>query len=193
MISAIILAAGESKRMGRPKMLLKWGKTILIRHVISIYQDAGVEDILLVTGANHEAIIDNINDLGIRTIHNTFFATGEMLSSIQTGLLEMTESTEAALIGLGDQPQVESGSVRQICETYYSTHSPIVVPSLQNKRLHPWLVERSHWKEILELEHPNTAREFLSKNYTQIKYVELDDEGLLADLDTPSDYQRWKP
>ncbi|HNQ93321.1 MAG TPA: nucleotidyltransferase family protein [Anaerolineales bacterium] len=196
-ISAIILAAGESKRMGQPKMLLKWEKTTVLEHVISVFANAWVEDIVVVTGAARDEVEKIVADAQasspVRSVFNENFSTGEMLSSIQCGLRELAgKGSKAALIALGDQPQVREGSVRRVCEMFKETGSPLVVPSYHMRRGHPWLAERSLWDEVLAMRAPQTPRDFLNSHADQINYVEVDDEGILADLDTPEQYQAYK-
>lgn len=193
MISAIILAAGESKRMGQPKMLLPWGEGTVISHVVTIFRKAGVDDILVVTGGSREKIEDAISHLDVRTIYNKDFANGEMLSSIQCGVGALTHQTQATLIGLGDQPQVQEGSVRMVCDAFIEAKSNIIVPSFQMRRGHPWLVARPFWDELLNLKTPQSPRDFLNTHSENIQFVNVDDPGILADLDTPEDYQRWQP
>lgn len=198
MISAIILAAGESKRMGQPKMLLKWGKTTVLEHVISVFANAGVEDIVVVTGAAREevekVVVAAQTSCPVRSVFNEGFVEGEMLSSIQCGLRDLAKKgVGAALIALGDQPQVREGSVQRVCEMFKETGSPLVVPSYHMRRGHPWLVEESLWGEMLAVRAPQTPRAFLNARADQIKYVEVDDEGILADLDTPEQYRTHKP
>ena len=196
MISAIILAAGESKRMGQPKMLLPWGEDTILGQVITTYKAAGVEDILVVTGGAHEQVDDIVRQHGARSIFNTQFSSGEMLSSLQRGLGLLSEEesgVKAALIGLGDQPQVQEGSIRQICDAFHKHSARLVVPSFQMRRGHPWLVEHSLWAELLELKTSQSPRDFLNRHAAEILYVELDTPNILADLDTPQDYQNYRP
>lgn len=193
MISAIILAAGESKRMGQPKMLLRWGNTTVLEHVISVFMQPGVEDIVVITGGVRERIENAIGNYPVQCVYNNEYASGEMLSSIQMGLRALQSQVEAALIGLGDQPQVQEGSVRKVCEAFQKTKSNIVVPSYQMRRGHPWLVTRGYWSELLELKSPQSPRDFLNAHQNEIHYVNTDDPHILADLDTPEDYQKWRP
>jgi len=193
MITAIILAAGESKRMGKPKMLLPWGNETVLSHVISTVREAGLEDIIVVTGGAREKVESAISDLRVNTVFNPEFTKGEMLSSIQSGIRATTRQTEAVLIGLGDQPQVQMGSVRIVFEAYSESKSDIIVPSFNRRRGHPWLVARSLWDEILTMEMPLSPRDFLETHHEKIHYVNVDDSGILLDLDTPEDYQRWHP
>jgi len=193
MISAIILAAGQSKRMGQPKMLLPWGKSTVIEHVIRTFLNAGIENVIVVTGGAREQVEGTISQYPVRKIHNTDYADGEMLSSIQCALKAMPAEVQAALIGLGDQPQVQEKSVRLICEEYQGRKSRLIVPSFQMRRGHPWLVARPLWNEILELKPSESPRDFLTRHANEIHYVNVDTPSVLADLDTLDEYQKSRP
>ena len=193
MISAIILAAGQSKRMGQPKMLLPWGKLTVIEKVIITFLDAKVQEIVVVTGGARELVEKILEGYPVRKIHNKDYATGEMLSSIQDGLRAMSNQTPAALIGLGDQPQVQEQTIRLICETYRESGFSLIVPSFQMRRGHPWLVARPLWGEILALKSPESPRDFLNRHAADIHYVNVRTPSILADLDTPEDYQQSHP
>lgn len=174
-------------------MLLPWGKSTVIEHVISTFLNAGIEDIVVVTGGARGQVEDAISQYPVRTIHNNDYATGEMLSSIQCSFRAMPERAQAALIGLGDQPQIQERSVRSICEEYRDSQSRLIVPSFQMRRGHPWLVARPLWNEILALKPPESPRDFLNRHANEIHYVSLDTQSILADLDTPEDYQKSRP
>ena len=193
MISAIILAAGESKRMGRPKMLLPWGEGTVISHVITIFRNAGVEDVLVITGGARKSIEDAISRHNVRAIYNKDFANGEMLSSIQCGIRALSRQTQAVLIGLGDQPQIQERSVQMVCKNFIDNKANIVVPSHKMRRGHPWLIMRPLWDDLLNLEYPHTPRDFLNTHSDSIQYVNINSPDILADLDTPEEYQRWQP
>lgn len=196
MISAIILAAGESKRMGQPKMLLPWENGTVLTRVIAVFREAGVEDILVVTGGAREQVEELAAGLGVRTVFNEAFQTGGMLSSIQCGIRALLtipkKEKAAALIGLGDQPQVQARSVRRVCETFLETEANLVVPSYHMRRGHPWLMAHPLWEDLMRMEHPASPRDFLNAHAAEIHYVEVDDPNILADLDTPEEYRRWQ-
>ena len=179
--------------MGQPKMLLPWGKGTVLTHVISVFQNAGVTDIIVVTGGAREQIEDLVSGLNIRTVHNEEYAKSEMLSSTKCGLRALTSQTQAVLIGLGDQPQVQEGSVRMVCETFQESMSNLVVPSYRMRRGHPWLVARPLWDELLKIDSPQSPRDFLNAHAKEIKYVDIDNPSILQDLDTPEDYLKFKP
>jgi molybdenum cofactor cytidylyltransferase len=193
MISAIILAAGQSKRMGQPKMLLPWGKSTVIEHVISTFLNAGIEDVIVVTGGARELVEGIISQYPVRKTHNAGYEAGEMLSSIQCALRTMPYQAQAALIGLGDQPQVEEKNVRLIHEEFRASQSRLIVPSFTMRRGHPWLIGRPLWNEILDLKPPESPRDFLTRHADEIHYVSVDAPSILADLDTQEDYERSRP
>lgn len=192
MITALILAAGQSKRMGQPKMLLPWGGATVLERVINPFKAAGIKDILVVTGGAREQVEALVGD-SARTVFNPEFAKGEMLSSVQVGLARIKPGTKALLIGLGDQPQVRERSVRLVVEAYRQSESSIVVPSFQMRRGHPWLVTLQHWDEIQRMRSPESLRDFLNRHADEIHYVPIDNDSILQDLDTPEDYQGAKP
>lgn len=192
MIGAFILAAGQSKRMGQAKMLLPWGKTTVLEKVIATFKAAGIENILVITGGDRDQVEALIGD-STRTLFNPNYATGEMLSSVQTGLAGLEPNAEAVLIGLGDQPQVRERSVRAVIDQYRKSKASLVVPSYQMRRGHPWLVTRPHWDEILLMRSPASLRDFLNRHADEIQYVELDTSSILQDLDTHDDYLKSKP
>ena len=198
MISAIILAAGQSKRIGQPKMLLPWGRVTVIERVVSVFASAGIEDILVITGGDNERVFEIVLRCSkyypVRSTHNQEYQNREMLSSIQCGLRYLSgESIEAAMIGLGDQPQVHAENVRTVYNAFLRTKNELVVPSFRMRRGHPWLVARSLWDEILEMGPEQTARDFLNRHAKKIHYVDVESPSILADLDTLEDYYKSRP
>jgi molybdenum cofactor cytidylyltransferase len=195
-ISAILLAAGLSSRMGQPKLLLPWGGTSVLGQVVSTFAAAEVEDIVIVTGGARQQVEGLVAELAkefpVRVVFNPAFERGEMLSSIQAGLAALGSQTRAALIALGDQPQVREETVRRICAAFVQTSSPLVIPSFQNRRGHPWLAAASLWPVILALPLSTTPRQFLNTHAALVEYVAAD-ESILQDLDTLEDYARQRP
>ena len=201
-ITAIILAAGKSTRMGSPKMLLPWGDKTILEHVIAVFAKAGVADILVVTGGARESVEAIIRECQknypVQSVYNEDYMAGDMLSSIQCGLQYLTltppprshgEMGTAAMIGLGDQPQIQERSVRLLYDAFLQTKSPLVVPSFQKRRGHPWLVGRTLWNELIKMDSTQTPRDFLNAHAENIYYVGMDTPTILSDLDTPDDYQ----
>jgi molybdenum cofactor cytidylyltransferase len=194
--SALLLAAGSSSRMGQPKLLLPWGTTTVIGQILSTLAEAGMQEVLVVTGAERQQIEQQVVKLAgifpVRAIHNPGFEDGGMLSSIQTGLAALGTQTSAALIALGDQPQIRKETIQSICTAFIQNQSPLVIPSYQHQRGHPWLVAPSLWPEMLALSSSTTARQFLNTHAGLVEFVAAD-ESILKDLDTPEEYTRQRP
>jgi molybdenum cofactor cytidylyltransferase len=187
-------------------MLLPWGETTVLGQVVSMFS-AGLSlntnqrinpdnEILVVTGGTRELVEAEVARLAkrypLRLVYNPNYALGGMLSSIQAGLVALGSGTHAALIGLGDQPQVREETIRHICTAFVQTESPIVIPSFQSRRGHPWLATKPLWPEILGLPLSTTPRQFLDTHAEQIEYVAAD-KSILQDLDTPEDYKLQRP
>jgi molybdenum cofactor cytidylyltransferase len=194
--------------MGQPKLLLPWGETTVLGQVVSMFAaglstdsitDKRIEmedEILVVTGGAREMVEAEVTRLAkrypVRAVYNPEYARHGMLGSIQAGLTAFRPKVRAALIGLGDQPQVREETVRRICASFVQKESPLVIPSFQGHRGHPWLAASLLWQEILALPPSTTPRQFLSAHTGQIDYV-ASDESILQDLDTLEDYKRQRP
>jgi molybdenum cofactor cytidylyltransferase len=193
-VVAVILAAGESRRMGAPKMVLPWGQRTVIGQVVSVIQEAGLHEIIMVIGGAETAVRETLQGEAVQVVPNERYATGEMLSSVQTGLAAaMSGTAQAALIVLGDQPQIQVEVVRQLLRRWQETRSAIVIPSYHMRRGHPWLLPRSLWQEVIELPAGQTLRDFLNVNRDRIDYQPVENDSILLDLDTPDEYERQRP
>jgi molybdenum cofactor cytidylyltransferase len=189
-IAALILAAGNSKRMGSPKMSLPWGDTTVLGQVLEVFKAAAVGYVLVVTGGAREGVEKIASAAGAQTVFNPDFAKKEMLSSLQAGLQALPADANAALIALGDQPQIQLDTVTAIATAYSQTRAALIVPSYHMRRGHPWLIARELWGQILSMQPPQTPRDFLNERAAEIQYVELDTASVLQDLDTPEDYMQ---
>ena len=192
MIGAVVLAAGLSQRMGRPKMTLPWQNTTVIGQVVSVLLDASVEYVLVVTGGAQKDVESALAGMPVSTIFNPNFGNGEMMHTLRVGLSALQKEINAALVVLGDQPQIELDVVKSILTTYKQGHHAIVVPSFQSRRGHPWLVERVLWDVLLDENAISTMRQFLNQYGKQIRYVDVSTDSIFQDLDTPEDYLKFQ-
>ena len=193
MISAIVLAAGRSIRMGSMKLVLPWGNFTVIGSVIATLLEAGLFDIYVVTGDNRKELEDALQKFDLNFCTNPDYLHGEMLSSVRVGLQCLGDDSEAAMIVLGDQPQVEAEVVCAIMDRYQLTRNKIIVPSYKMHRGHPWLIDRSLWRELRNLTIDQTLHDYLNKQQENINYVNVNTASVIMDLDTPSDYQKYNP
>jgi molybdenum cofactor cytidylyltransferase len=178
--------------MGTNKLLLPFGESTVLAHIVSMLQACPLDEIVVVTGHEHEKVEEMLGRYpgrkgsGFRLVYNPDYATGEMLSSIQAGLVAMRDDCQAALIVLGDQPHIERRIVNQVI----AAHKPgtVVIPSFSRHGGHPILIDRACWPEVLALPLNANLREVLRAHADWLHYLEVDTETILRDVDTPEDY-----
>jgi molybdenum cofactor cytidylyltransferase len=197
MIAAVVLAAGLSRRMGRPKMNLPWGSTTVLGQIITTLSQSNMDEIFVVVGGAQGEVEEAIRiaqvEKPVKTLLNPRFAEAEMTYSTQVGLRALGEKFEAAMIVLGDQPQIKLDVVNLVLSKYVETKANLVVPSYRMRRGHPWLVTRALWPIVLDLNPSQTLRDFLHNQADQIYYVNVKTASILQDIDTPVDYDRYRP
>ena len=192
MISAVVLAAGLSERMGRPKLLLPYGERTVVEQVVSILLSSPVGEVLVVTGHEREAVESALAGWPVRAVFNPDYSAGEMLSSVQAGLKAVAAESRAALLAVGDMPAVEGGVVAQLLTAYAGQCSDacVYIPSYRMRAGHPVLVPRSYWPAILALPRGANLRSVWRAEGSRIHWVTVDTPSVLRDMDTPADYER---
>ena len=195
MIAAVLLAAGESRRMGRPKLTLPWGAGgSVIAQVVSRFREAGADPLLVVTGADRQAVERALDDSGAHCLFNLDYREGGMLSSIRVGLTHLqSTAAEATLVAPADLPSLTVETLRSLLDHRRRSGADLIVPSYEMRRGHPVLIARAHWQSVLDLAEGETLRDFLRRRAGQIDYVVVGDAGVIQDIDTPEDYQRGAP
>ena len=185
MVSAVVLAAGASTRMGgKQKLLLPFGDEPLVRRAVRQVCAAGFDEVLVVVGSEHEATLAALDGLPIRHAVNLQFATG-MGSSFRTAV-EHLPASNAAMFALADQPFVTTNEYRTVLETYRQHGSPIVSVRYGEIMAPPHLFEREFFPELSQLQHG--ARSVLLRHVDRTSVVRFPAE-LLVDVDTPEDYE----
>ncbi|MGB9641420.1 MAG: nucleotidyltransferase family protein [Anaerolineales bacterium] len=200
-VTAIILAAGESRRMGQPKIAMPWGNTTVLGHIIKTLEEGGValglDEIIVVSGRAHTEILKILQTaqakLPLHPCFNPHYQQDEMLISLQVGMSCLSPHCQAVLVALGDNPQILPSTVHLLLKEYLKEPKPILMPSYQMRRGHPWMIDRSLFSTIKDLQPPLTMRDFFQKHADQIHYVLVDTPTILQDIDTPQDYERYHP
>jgi molybdenum cofactor cytidylyltransferase len=189
MIVGIILSAGESKRMGTPKQLLPWGKTILLQQVIENASASRLEFILLVLGSRFDEIMGKIKlSSKTRIVVNRNFKEG-MSSSVKCGVKNAPEATDAYMLLLGDQPFIGPDIVNKLIDRYQTGKPGIIIPVYTGKRGHPVIFDAKYKKELLTI--GDGGAKVIVDNYPlDILEVPMDSPEILTDIDTPQDYQK---
>ncbi|MGC8781231.1 MAG: nucleotidyltransferase family protein [Anaerolineae bacterium] len=187
--AALVLAAGFSRRMGCFKLTLPWGDRTVIGQVVATLTAAGLQEIVVVTGHRAEEVVAALAGTDVRFVPNPAYAAGEMLSSVQVGLAGLSTDCPAALLCLGDQPQMEAATVRAIIAAGRTAGwQKIVIPSYRMRAGHPILLPRWLWGEVLACQ--STLRDVLAGRRSETIFLAVETPTVLADLDTPEDYAR---
>jgi molybdenum cofactor cytidylyltransferase len=189
MIWAVILAAGESKRIGRPKLLLPLAGKTIIEKVVAEALSSNVDNTLLVLGAYHEKIIEKMINLPVSTVVNSQFSQG-MLSSVQLGFRSLPQGTRAAVVLLGDQPSVSRTVINGVILAYEESQKGIVLPTFKKERGHPVLIDLKFQREIENLAPDVGLRGVVYSHPEDICEVPVKNPGILKDIDTLEDYKR---
>ncbi len=189
MIWAMILAAGESKRMGKPKLLLPFGEKTMIETVIDRVIQSRAEKILVVLGSNREKIEKKIGNLPLEIAVNPDFKEG-MLSSVQHGFHVLPEDAQAVLIFLGDQPSIPTDVIDRVIDVFRETGKGIVLPVYKGERGHPVLIDMKYRHDVKNLNPEVGLRELVYGRPEDILEVEVDNAGILRDINDIEDYMR---
>lgn len=189
MIWAVILAAGESKRMGGAKLLLPFGEKTIIENVLDNVIQSKVENILVVLGSAREKIEQKIKNYSLKIAFNPNFRSG-MLSSVHAGFQALPENAQAALVVLGDQPSISTSVINELIDAYKRTRKGIVLPVYKSERGHPVLIDMKYRSEIENLSPDIGLRGTVYNHPEDILEVEVRSQSILGDIDYMEDYKK---
>ena len=193
-VGAVILAAGRSTRMQLAKQLLPLGDSTILEQTIAHVREAEVEETVLVLGASAVSIQERLPVAllaKLKIVVNEAYAQG-MASSLKEGISALDSAIDAALIILGDQPFVRSQTYDRIIHAYRRSPARIVIPSYQGSRGNPVLIDRSLFSEVMDLKGDVGCRSIFNQHLGEIVEVEVEDPGVLLDIDELADYERLK-
>ncbi|MHC4105329.1 MAG: nucleotidyltransferase family protein [Planctomycetota bacterium] len=188
MINAIILAAGASQRMGKPKPLLRFEDKTFLEQIISVLKLSDVDRITVVLGAEAETIKKSIELSGTNIVINKNYQKGQ-LSSLIAAIENTPEETEAVLVCLVDSPFITKEVVNKIISKFKEANNPVIVPVFNKERGHPTLFSRSLFDELVSAPEEQGARYVLYSNEEKVLEVETSESAILVGIDTPDDYK----
>lgn len=185
--AAIILAAGESSRMGRDKALLPYHGSTFLNHLISLFLPR-VESLVVVLGHHSAEIAASLPAApGLSIVTNPDYKRG-MLTSLQAGLSAVPDAP-AILFTLVDHPAVGAETVDHLIEEFFRNSPALAIPRCGERRGHPVLLARRVAREILALPPGSSAKEVIRAHREETRFVDVTDPGILQDIDRPVDYE----
>jgi molybdenum cofactor cytidylyltransferase len=194
MIVAVILSAGESSRMGRPKALLPIDGVRFIDKIVTSLRLARIGKIMVVLGHNAEEMRQKISDLHVDLVINPDYKQGQ-LTSLRAAICSIEARNDAdrvdgILVHLVDHPYINADLVNLMIERFYETKKLIVVPRYQSRRGHPVIFSRALFGELLAAPLDRGAKAVVHAHRDDTLEIDTNDEGAIIDIDTPEEYRR---
>lgn len=186
-VSGIILAAGESKRLGRPKQLLDIRGQTLIRRVTQTAAQSQLTSVLVVLGHASAEIARELEGIDVQVVVNPDFATGQA-SSLRTAMHALAPISDAVVFLLGDQPTVAGSSINALVEAYDTMRPAIIQPRYRGQPGHPVLFDCALFGELAGVTGDQGARDVIRRHAADVQYVDIDRDPP-PDIDTEADYQ----
>lgn len=189
-IAGLILAAGESTRMGQDKPLLPYRGRTFLEHILATLDEAGIERVAVVLGHHAEEIRRVINLTHVDLVINADYRRGQT-SSLQAGLRALEPvNPDAIVLCLVDHPVVSAEIVRKLLEAFRQSGAPVVIPTHYNQRGHPVLIGKALFEELKGLGPDQGANTLIRKYRHATQWLEVQEAGILLDVDDPDTYRR---
>lgn len=186
-IGGVILAAGASRRLGRPKPLLPWHGRPLIWHIANVALRSGLDPVVVVGGEYVTQIREALVGLDVQVVYNPHWEKGQS-TSIQAGLGALSDQVGGAIFFLADQPLIPETLVRRLIEIHSATLAPLVAPLIDGKRANPVLFDRVTFGDLVNLQGDVGGRELFGRY--PVEWVPWFDASITLDIDTAEDYQK---
>jgi molybdenum cofactor cytidylyltransferase len=190
MISAILLAAGEAKRMGKMKQLMPFGQSTILEQAIDNLLDSAVGEIIVVVGHRAEEMIKTIAAKPVKIVKNPNYRQG-MASSMVVGLSLVDRQAQAVMLTLGDQPFIDSLTINRLIDEFYSHNKGIVIPTYQGRRGHPVIFSIKYKEKLLGVKGDVGGRQIAKDHPDDVLEVAVDSESIIIDIDTRDDYRSY--
>jgi len=190
-IVAVVLSAGESSRMGRPKALLPIDGQTFIERIVAALKQTRVGKIIVILGHNASELQPKISHLPVEILINTDYKLGQ-LSSLQLAVrhLQLDHDCDGMLVHLVDHPYLTPALVQEMIRRFYETEKRIIVPKFHGKRGHPVIFSRELFAELLSAPVDQGAKAVVNAHRADTLEVETEEAGIALDIDTPELYQQ---
>jgi molybdenum cofactor cytidylyltransferase len=188
-ISAILLGAGESKRMGIDKLSLSWGKKTVFTHCFETLLRSEVQEVIVVLGIRNKGINHLFRGQKVKVFLNPYYKRG-MSVSIKKGIRGIHPRCDGILIALGDQPFLKTRTINALIHAFDQGRGGIIVPSFRGRRGNPVIFHRRYKKELLNLRGDVGGRSIVERYPKDVQVVPVKSIGVVKDIDTWQDYQR---
>ena len=188
-ISAILLGAGESKRMGKDKLSLPWGRRTLLEHCLSTLLKSEVSEVIVVLNHPIPQLTNRREAAKIKVVLNPRYREG-MSTSIRKGLQVLDHRSRGFLIALADQPRLKTRTINRLIHAFALGKGKIVIPSFQKKMGHPVIFHRQYERELKRLKGDVGGRSIIERHPQEVMKVRVRSEGVIRDIDTRKDYGR---
>ncbi len=189
-IDGIVLAAGASQRMGAAKPLLEVDGTPFLEHAVKLLRHAGCRYVVAVVNNDDDWVARLADVSGAAVIINEK-AESEQIDSLRLGIANLPDGYEALVVLPVDFPRVQQETVEKLLAEFERAPTGIINPAYRGQPGHPVLFSRDVASELLHPDLPHGARTVIEQHKDQARTFEVDDEGVLIDIDTPGDYQRY--
>ena len=186
-VAGVILAAGGSQRLGRPKQLLDWQGQTFIAQVVQNALEAGLAPLVVVTGAESEAVGAAIAGLPVTVVHNPDWQAGQS-TSMKAGLAALPAACQAVMFLMSDQPHCSPLLIRSVMASYFTQRLPIAAPRIAGRRANPVLFDRETFEALRTVEGDQGGRAVF--NQFQPAWLDWVDERNALDVDDEADYAR---
>lgn len=188
-VGVIVLAAGESVRMGEPKMLMAWKNHTIIREVCQRLADAQPYEIVVVAGQYQSEIKEALEGLPVRIVYNPEYETSDLTVSLQIGLRTIWYTSDVAMVALGDQPMIDPDVIERVMQAYAQGSPGIVAPTYDEQRGHPLMIDRNLWADFVTLPPDRMPREVIAQFADELLLIPTQSPTVIQDIDTPEAYQ----
>jgi molybdenum cofactor cytidylyltransferase len=183
-VSAILLAAGQSQRMGKLKQLMPLGNTTILEQTLANLLGSRLSEVIVVLGYRAEEITKRLSGQPAKIVVNPLYRKG-MGTSIAAGLKFIDSQAQAVMLTLGDQPYVDSPTINRLIEAFQNNDKGIVIPTYKGQRGHPLIFSRKYQSRLARLKGDIGGREIIRENSGDVLKVPVDCEGIVIDIDTP--------